>query len=817
MKLAYRVFILTLTLTMMVFAVTAQNPDPSKRSDKDDRNTAPTVGTGGPMGGPTGLFTVYDGQTLRRGEHTFSAAYSNFDRDPGNVDITEIPVSFQVGLFNNFEVYFNTDAYRAVKVNAPAHLSSFYLPNSQLNGVSPGAIVMGPGITGIYSGQAVYRPAGAPFAQYPFIGSNAGTYGIPFPGFSGPIFGFPAGTNAQLGPVTLGGKGADEFRGIGSVYGSILPGIVLQTSTFVPAPGGPGVTIPSSYSAAPTYLFDAPFVNRTYGESAFSTYTAGFKWRWTNNESPVGFGMVFGYRWNQDTGRTFGGFNQMQRGAGPGVRWDRGDVLITMFADARLARWATLSGNVGYHVNSNVKGKFDGEDYVLLDRPDELLLSVGLDFTPNKFFQPILEFRSTRYVGGRTPNALEHHPMDAIAGFRVFPKRWFGFGLAYRYNINQQKGSSFKDSFGTDVTIPCGDFTPTPQEGEGPCTPTVVSNTFDGNLPGFTNSTNPHGFIGQFFIGRRNERLGDIVNLPANVTALSVSRETLTGGCAEGYRPKAGQTCNDNFTIDVATTAVDPENDVLTYNYTVSGGRIVGSGANVQWDLSGVAPGTYTITAGVDDGCGLCGQTQTRTVTVAECDCEPIINCDCGSLSVTGPAGITAPGNTMTFTANLSGGNYEPTYNWTVSGGTIASGQGTPVITVRTSDADAGTNITATVNLGGSDPACNCPASSSETAPVADRPEAQLVDEFGNLQNDEVRARLDQFFIELQNNPTNQGYIINYGNARQIAARERLINSHITLRRFDRTRITLVRGGDTGAGVSTKLYRVPPGADNPAP
>ncbi|HTK38348.1 MAG TPA: hypothetical protein VL325_07640, partial [Pyrinomonadaceae bacterium] len=91
MKLAIRAYVVALLLLMLVFAVSAQDKD--KRSAKDNRNTAPTVGTGGPVGGPTGLFTVYDGQTLRKGEFTFSAAWSNFDRDPGNADFTEIPVS----------------------------------------------------------------------------------------------------------------------------------------------------------------------------------------------------------------------------------------------------------------------------------------------------------------------------------------------------------------------------------------------------------------------------------------------------------------------------------------------------------------------------------------------------------------------------------------------------------------------------------------------------------------------------------------------------------------------------------------------------
>jgi hypothetical protein len=165
MKLAKKAFVIALTMLVLVFALSAQ----TLRSDKDPRNIAPTVGTGGPPGGPTGLFTVYDGQTLRRGEYTFSLAYSNFDRDPGNADFTEVPVSFQIGLSDHLELWFNTDAYRAVKVNSPRNLSGFYLPNSGLFipglGVTrPPAIVLAPRGPGVPQFQgAIFRPAGAPF------------------------------------------------------------------------------------------------------------------------------------------------------------------------------------------------------------------------------------------------------------------------------------------------------------------------------------------------------------------------------------------------------------------------------------------------------------------------------------------------------------------------------------------------------------------------------------------------------------------------------------------------------------------------------
>ncbi|MEK7855043.1 MAG: hypothetical protein AAB288_03060, partial [Acidobacteriota bacterium] len=304
-------------------------------------------------------------------------------------------------------------------------------------------------------------------------------------------------------------------------------------------------------------------------------------------------------------------------------------------------------------------------------------------------------------------------------------------------------------------------------------------------------------------------------NKPANVTALTVSDSEIVLPCPPGRRAAEG-TCNDSTTVSVNATAVDPENDVLTYNYTVSGGRIVGTGAAVQWDLSGLQPGSYTVTAGVDDGCGLCGQTQTQTVRVVECP-SCVDPCECASISVTGPAGITQPGDSMTFTANASGGSASNlTYNWSVSAGTITSGQGTPSITVATTREMAGGNVTATVDIGGQC-AASCPTGASESGGIAPLPEPVLVDEFGKLANDDVRSRLDAFFAELSNNPNNQGYIINYGTDKDVAAREKLITNHIAFRNFDRSRITLVRGGDTGAGINTKLWRVPPGATNPAP
>src|SRR6266704_1029599 len=70
--------------------------------------------------------------------------------------------------------------------------------------------------------------------------------------------------------------------------------------------------------------------------------------------------------------------------------------------------------------------------------------------------------------------------------------------------------------------------------------------------------------------------------------ALSVERSPILPG------ERTGVTCNGS----------DPDNDPLTYSYTTTGGQIVGSGTNVQFDATGLQPGSYSVKCTVNDGRG---------------------------------------------------------------------------------------------------------------------------------------------------------------------------------------------------------------------
>jgi outer membrane protein OmpA-like peptidoglycan-associated protein len=56
--------------------------------------------------------------------------------------------------------------------------------------------------------------------------------------------------------------------------------------------------------------------------------------------------------------------------------------------------------------------------------------------------------------------------------------------------------------------------------------------------------------------------------------------------------------------VHIIAVASDPDNDPLTFRWESDGGRVVGSGTEVDLDTTGVAPTHYTVMGHVDDGRG---------------------------------------------------------------------------------------------------------------------------------------------------------------------------------------------------------------------
>ena len=171
----------------------------------------------------------------------------------------------------------------------------------------------------------------------------------------------------------------------------------------------------------------------------------------------------------------------------------------------------------------------------------------------------------------------------------------------------------------------------------------------------------------------------------------------------------------------------------------------------------------------------------------------------------------------MTFTANVQGIDLKRiSYQWTVSNGTIVSGQGMPVIQVDTTGLDE--NITAAVKIKGL--ADGCPDTKSETGAVCSCLHSLLFEEYGKISFTKEKMKLDNVADELAKNEAASIYFIIYSTDREkpavLEARQANIEKYLVEKHeIPRNRIVFVLA-DSDAYL-TKIFIVPQGADAPLP
>lgn len=168
----------------------------------------------------------------------------------------------------------------------------------------------------------------------------------------------------------------------------------------------------------------------------------------------------------------------------------------------------------------------------------------------------------------------------------------------------------------------------------------------------------------------------------------------------------------ERASVKVTTTAKQGPKDNLIYYYVPSGGRIVGQGPSVLWDVSEAVPGTHSITVGVGTGAVIRGKLVTKTIRVEKCDvCD--LACLCPSLWISGPTAPVKAGDAFIVRAAVGGSDEKITYQWEILGGTIVDGQKNAQILVKAPDnSDAVTTVT--VEIGGTDPHCHCSTTASK-------------------------------------------------------------------------------------------------------
>ncbi len=200
---------------------------------------------------------------------------------------------------------------------------------------------------------------------------------------------------------------------------------------------------------------------------------------------------------------------------------------------------------------------------------------------------------------------------------------------------------------------------------------------------------------------------------------LQVSKTLLTYPCGSGSY-SISRSCPSTFDLQVSLTAVTKDfKKQSVFTYTVSGGRIVGEGSKVAWDLSDAGPGTYAATLEVQDH-NKHRAVSTVNVTVQNCrDCVNEEPCP-PSIVVTCYDEVKA-GTPITCKVAVGPAIWRApaAYKWSVRDSSAEdvseriSGRGA-YISIRT-DGLGGQYLTTTVKVKGLDSSCSPTASASTT------------------------------------------------------------------------------------------------------
>lgn len=157
------------------------------------------------------------------------------------------------------------------------------------------------------------------------------------------------------------------------------------------------------------------------------------------------------------------------------------------------------------------------------------------------------------------------------------------------------------------------------------------------------------------------------------------------------------------------------------------------------------------------------------------------------------------------------------TYKWTLSAGEIVGGQGTASVSADLSGARSGP-VEVTVEVGGLSGSCPRTASYTLLPRIAC---VRPLDSYGNIKFEDEQARLDNYAVELQNDPTAEGHVICYGGrkGRVGEAERRCLRAKkylVERRGIEASRLLLVDGGFREE-LTVEAWLVPAGAAPPQP
>jgi len=548
------------------------------------------------LDGTTGLFKVWDAETLRQGETNWTVGYDQISRDPGMLNIGRLPVGVGIGIFDRFEVFTSMDIQRHITAD-----------KIQMKRLWPGML---PRPATTVNGVQSFSQA-APFMDVPEATGRSDVHlGIKFnllserrgDALSMAIAGFgtlpgqrtATGLNRGLSSGAFAGgfallfskTAADMFRlhfNIGSNYvtNPEIQGIELADlqNEFiyrggVEFPVHNRVRIIGELNGLKYYGTGSSGLNPKspldlimgvrYFPAEWAAVGAGYQVSFHQDPIPTTVGTLeFGY-----DGFVVQGAFGTRRNDPPTVSCSvaKNQILqddkTTIRASAvdpdgdRLTySWVTTGGKVA---GSEDTATFDASNLA----PGKYTCTATV---ADKTYQASCSADITVLKRNVAPTAaVEPATFDITQGetvnLRCNASDANNDALTYKWTVNGQSLAAE----GPQLTFG--------SEGRNPGSYDVQCTASDGEASASASS-------------KGNIRQRIIPNKPPTIECQTTTMDVASGG-----------------SIELRAKASDPDGDKLSYSWTATGGSVSGSGETATFNASGVSAGSYAVTVAVNDG-----------------------------------------------------------------------------------------------------------------------------------------------------------------------------------------------------------------------
>ena len=293
---------------------------------------------------------------------------------------------------------------------------------------------------------------------------------------------------------------------------------------------------------------------------------------------------------------------------------------------------ATVNWAYRFTRESNYTVEFNGVPTPgVLKLADQMPVGIGLQIFPDKRFQIITEYDGLIYVGKGIQNTTQgaRDPVDSVMGFRLYALKNLALDVGYRYNLNltnheDRNGFVVKLAFARwpekplppdNVTATCSADKTSVMEGSNDfVTATVAATDANGRPLNYSWTASGGKIIGTGPYVRWDSTgvVGGSYSLTARVDNGAGKGASCSSSVAVQPKPAAAaptMSCSANPATVIAgerptitATVNDASGTPLTYTWQANAGQIIGSGASVQFDTSGLAPATYTVTGRAENG-----------------------------------------------------------------------------------------------------------------------------------------------------------------------------------------------------------------------